>query len=476
MDPNEREEYEKMVLTPIRKLIPRLAVPTTISMLVSMIYNLVDAFFVGWLGTSAAAAIGILMSIQTIFQAIGFMCGHGSGSIISARLGSGDTHAADRFLSTAFFFSGLISIIPAVLGLIFLTPLMRLLGSTETILPYARNYGMYILICGPALTMSCVLNNVMRYEGKAFYAMIGLVSGGVLNMIGDPILMFGLGMGISGAGLSTAISQYVSLFILLWMFLSGKTLSKIHPSTIGRLHGQGRSTSVMLHDVGSIMRNGFPSLIRQILNSVSTAALNIGAAPYGDAAIAAMTIVGRIIMFIASVMIGIGQGMQPVTAFNNGAKKYARLRSAFRFTLILGEGLLCILAVFGWMFAAPLVTLFRNDADVIRIGTTALHLQCIALLFQPLGVVSNMFFQSTGRAKMASFMASLRSGLCYLPAILILPHFIGLLGIQSAQLVSDVLTFAICLPFDLAFFKRLPKKNERTTEDERYEATVQASK
>lgn len=462
-----------MVLTPVQKLIPRLAVPTTISMLVSMIYNLVDAFFVGWLGTSAAAAIGILMSIQTIFQAIGFMCGHGSGSIISAHLGTGDTPAADRYLSTAFFFSGIISIIPAVLGLIFLTPLMTFLGSTKTILPYARNYGMYILICGPALTMSCVLNNVMRYEGKAFYAMIGLVSGGVLNMIGDPILMFGFGMGISGAGLSTAISQYISLFILLWMFLSGKTISKIHPSVIGCRQGHGRRLSVVGHDILGIVRNGFPSLIRQILNSVSTAALNIGAAPYGDAAIAAMTIVGRIVMFIGSVMIGIGQGMQPVTAFNNGAKKYARLRHAFRFTLTLGEGILCILAVFGWIFAKPLVTLFRNDPDVIRIGSVALHLQCIALIFQPLTVVSNMFFQSTGRAKMASFLASLRSGLCYIPIILILPHFIGLLGIESAQTVSDILTFLISLPFDIRFFKTLPKKDEQTAEDIRYRQSLE---
>lgn len=472
MEQKEREEYETMVLTPVGKLIPRLAVPTTVSMLVSMIYNLVDAFFVGWLGTSAAAAIGILMSIQAIFQAIGFMFGHGSGSIISNRLGEGDTHAADRFLSTAFVTSAVVSVIPAVLGIIFLAPLMRLLGSTETILPYAENYGMYILICGPALTMSCVLNNVMRYEGKAFYAMIGLVSGGVLNMIGDPILMFGLHMGISGAGLSTALSQYISLAILMWMFFSGKTLSRIRPSVIGVHHGKARQMKLIWSDIRHIVRNGFPSLIRQVLNSVSTAALNIGASPYGDAAIAAMTIVGRIIMFIASVMIGIGQGMQPVTAFNSGAHKYARLRKAFRFTLTLGESVLCILAVFGWIFAAELVTLFRNDPDVIAIGTVALRLQCIALLFQPLGVVSNMFFQSTGEARTASFLASLRTGLCYIPMILILPRFMGIRGIESAQLVSDILTFLICLPFDIRFFRKLPRKDERTAEDERYEATA----
>ena len=213
-------QYRQMTTKPIPNLIMSLSIPTIASMLITNIYNLVDAYFVGKLGTSASAAIGIVLGVQAIFQAIGFMFGHGAGSIISRKLGEKDHEAARRFASTSFFLSLIASTVAAILGLLLLTPLMRLLGSTETILPFAKNYGFYILISAPALTASCVLNNIMRYEGKAFWAMIGLVSGGVLNMIGDPILMFGLHMGMDGAGLSTALSQYISFFILLYMFLS----------------------------------------------------------------------------------------------------------------------------------------------------------------------------------------------------------------------------------------------------------------
>ena len=322
MDEQERNQYQKLVLTPVRRLIPALAVPTVASMMVTMIYNLVDAYFVGLIGTSAAAATGILISVQAVFQAIGFMHGHGAGSIISRKLGAGDEEAAHRYASTAFFSALGIGCALALLGLVFLEPLMRLLGSTQTILPYAKSYGFYMLLAGPGLAVACVLNNIMRYEGKAFYAMIGLVSGGVLNMVGDPILMFGLGMGIDGAGLSTAASQWISVGILGYMFLSGKTISRINPRRITRSPGEY---------VG-MLRNGFPSLVRQVLNSVATMTLNICAGPYGDAAIAAMTIDGRIMMLMGSVMIGIGQGLQPVAAYNYGARKYRRVRQGFKFT------------------------------------------------------------------------------------------------------------------------------------------------
>ena len=214
-------------MTPVEQLIPRLAVPTILSMMITMIYNLVDAYFVGKLGTSASAAIGVVLGVQSIFQAFGFMMGHGAGSQISIRLGEGDREAADRLFSTAFFHALVISVIVGIIGMIGLEPLMRLMGSTDTILPFSKNYGFYILISGPALVGSCVLNNVMRYEGRAVLAMFGLVAGGVLNMIGDPILMFGLGLGIDGAGLSTAISQYISFGILLYMVFSKRTISKL---------------------------------------------------------------------------------------------------------------------------------------------------------------------------------------------------------------------------------------------------------
>ena len=454
----EQQQYRKLVMTPVEKLIPRLAVPTIFSMMITMIYNLVDAYFVGKLGTSASAAIGVVLGVQSIFQAFGFMMGHGAGSQISVRLGEGDRDAADRLFSTAFFHALVISVIVGVLGLIGLEPLMRLMGSTDTILPFSKNYGFYILISGPALVGSCVLNNVMRYEGRAVLAMFGLVTGGVLNMIGDPILMFGLGLGIDGAGLSTAISQYISFGILLYMVFSKRTISRLS------LRYRSNDPDVTL----SIMRVGFPSLIRQMLNSLATITLNHCAMPYGDAAIAAMAIVGRIVMFIGSAMIGLGQGFQPVSAYNYDARKFKRLRDSFYFTVKAGMAVLGILAIFGFMFPGPVVQLFRDDPRVVEIGSRALRFQCIAVVMQPFSVTANMMFQSIGRSKEASFMAMLRSGLYYIPSLLILPLFLGLTGIECAQMVSDILTTLTCIPFVVRFMRETPEEDQVSEIDRLY--------
>ena len=454
----EQQQYRKLVMTPVEQLIPRLAVPTIFSMMITMIYNLVDAYFVGKLGTSASAAIGVVLGVQSIFQAFGFMMGHGAGSQISVRLGEGDRDAADRLFSTAFFHALVISVIVGVLGLIGLEPLMRLMGSTDTILPFSKNYGFYILISGPALVGSCVLNNVMRYEGRAVLAMFGLVTGGVLNMIGDPILMFGLGLGIDGAGLSTAISQYISFGILLYMVFSKRTISRLS------LRYRSNDPDVTL----SIMRVGFPSLIRQMLNSIATITLNHCAMPYGDAAIAAMAIVGRIVMFIGSAMIGLGQGFQPVSAYNYGARKFKRLRDSFYFTVKAGMAVLGILAIFGFMFPGPVVQLFRDDPRVVEIGSRALRFQCIAVVMQPFSVTANMMFQSIGRSKEASFMAMLRSGLYYIPSLLILPLFLGLTGIECAQMVSDILTTLTCIPFVVRFMRETPDEDQISEIDRLY--------
>ena len=454
----EQQQYQKLVMTPVEKLIPRLAIPTILSMMITMIYNLVDAYFVGKLGTSASAAIGVVLGLQSIFQAFGFMMGHGAGSQISIRLGEGDKDTADRLFSTAFFHALVISVIVAVIGLICLEPLMRLMGSSDTILPFSKNYGFYILISGPALVGSCVLNNVMRYEGRAVLAMFGLVTGGVLNMIGDPIFMFGFGLGIDGAGLSTAISQYISFGILLYMVFSKRTISRLSPK-----YRSNNPADTLL-----IMRVGLPSLIRQMLNSLATITLNHCAMPYGDAAIAAMAIVGRIAMFIGSAMIGLGQGFQPVSAYNYGASKFARLRKSFFFTFKAGTIVLGALAVVGFLFPAPIVGIFRDDPAVIEIGAKALRFQCIAVVLQPFSVTSNMMFQSIGRSKEASFLALLRSGLYYIPALLVLPLFLGLTGIQSAQMVADMLTTLTCIPFVVKFMQITPALDEVSEIDMMY--------
>ncbi len=440
-------QYIKMVETPVPKLIITLGIPTIISMLVTNIYNMADTFYVGKLGTSASGAVGIVFGLMAVLQAFGFMFGHGAGSIISRKLGQQDTKSASRFASTSFFLSLTVGLLIEVMGLLFLEPFMLLLGSTETILPYAKQYGMFILLAAPFLTSSCVLNNILRYEGRAAYAMVGLTLGAILNIVLDPIFMFVLHMGALGAGLSTAVSQLISFIVLLGMFLSGKTESKLSIHLITK----------DLHEVIMILCVGFPSMVRQGLSSISTMVLNAQAAVYGDAAVAAMSIVNRISMFIFSVGLGMGQGFQPVAAFNYGAGKYERVKKGFWFTACFGEILLGTFAMVGFVLSGTVIGWFRDDPAVIKIGITALRFQCIACFFQPLTVCTNMMFQSVGKSGRASLLSSLRGGVCFLPCILILPHFFGITGVQIAQTIADVVTFLITLPLLLQFLKTLSK-------------------
>lgn len=440
-------QYKKMTETPVSKLVIMLGIPTTISMLVTNIYNMADTFFVGKLGTSASGAVGIVFGLMAIIQAFGFMFGHGAGSIISRRLGAKDVESASRFASTSFLCAVVAGLGITVFGFLFLEPLVRLLGSTDTILPYAKTYAAFILAAAPFLTSSCVLNNILRYEGRAAFAMVGLTTGSVINIFGDWLLMDGFGMGVEGAGIATAISQVISFFILLFMFLSGKTQSKLSVKWITR----------DLADVTLICKTGLPSMMRQGLSSISTMMLNGQAGLYGDAAVAAMSIVNRICFFIFAVGLGIGQGFQPVAAFNYGAKKYGRVRKGFYFTWMAGEVLLGGFAIIGMFFTSELVGFFRNDPEVIAIGSVALGVQLIALFFQPLSVCSNMMFQSIGKNGTATFLSMLRSGLYFIPVILILSRTLGLFGIEISQTVADVMAFFTALPFSVTFLRKLKK-------------------
>lgn len=438
-------QYDKMTKTPIPKLVIGLGIPTTISMLVTSVYNMADTFFVGKYGTSASGAIGVVFGLMSIIQAFGFMLGQGAGSLCSRALGAKETDKASKYSSTGFFAAVLTGIIITILGLIFRAPLMRLLGSTETILPYASTYAFYILLAAPFMCSSCVLNNVLRFEGQAAFSMIGLVTGGVLNIFGDWLLMDRYHLGVMGAGISTAVSQTISFFILLSMFLRGRTSSKLAL----------RLVSKKLGDLFDICKTGFPSLVRQGLASVSTMLLNDQAGIYGDAAVAAMSIVNRICFFTFATALGIGQGFQPVCAFNYGAKKYDRVRKAFLFTFIVGELFLGTVALVGMWFTEPLVRLFRDDPMVVEIGAFALMIQFFGQLFQPLAVCTNMMFQSVGKAKIASLLSALRSGLFFLPVLLISSWAFGLTGVQISQGIADMLTMFVALPFAIRFLKEL---------------------
>ena len=445
-------QYDKMTKQPVGSLVIMLGIPTTISMLVTNIYNMVDTMFVGQLGTSASGAVAIVFGFMSILQAFGFLFGQGAGSIISRRLGNKDEDSASVVASTAFFSSMFMGLLIGILGTVFNTKMVYLLGSTDTILPYAKTYSLFIMAAAPFMTSTFTMNNILRFEGKASLSMVGLMTGAILNMVGDPILMFGLDMGIAGAGLSTAISQFVSFCVLLSMFLSGKTQSKLSVRKITREFN-------VLFD---IVATGFPSLVRQGLQAVSTMILNQQARIYGDAAVAAMSIVSRISFFIFAVGLGIGQGFQPVCGFNYGARKFSRVKEAFSFTLVAGEVLLGMFAVAGLLFSNQAIAVFRDDAEVIAFGTPALRYQCMALFLNPLIVLSNMTLQSTGQRAWATFLSMMRSGLYLIPMIYILTYTMGARGIQLAQPVSDVLSFATALPVIVNFIRKLPEDERET--------------
>lgn len=447
-------QYDRMTKTPIPKLVVKLGIPTTISMLVTHVYNMVDTFFVGKLGTSASGATGIVFGFMAILQAVGFMLGQGAGSLISRRLGKKDASSAGVYASTSFFLALFSGVLIELLGLCFLEPMLKMLGSTDTILPYARQYVWYILLASPFMIASFVMNNILRFEGKAAYAMCGLMAGAVLNMGCDPLFMFVFDMGIAGAGLATALSQCISFCILLFMFLSGKTQSRLSI----------RSVTRDMPLLGNLLATGLPAMLRQGMSSIATMLLNHCAKGYGDPAVAAMSIVGRITMLIFAVGLGVGQGFQPVCGFNYGAGKYQRVRKAYGFTLALATVMLGSFAIVGLITAPWAVRVFRDDDRVVEIGTLALRLQCGALFLQPLMVMTNMLLQSTGKKLLAAFTALLRSGLYFIPVLLILVHYQGLFGVQAAQPIADVLAFLTALPIVIWFFARLPKEDADAVE------------
>ncbi len=442
-----KSEYEAMTETPVQRLILRLSVPTVISMLITNVYNLVDTAFVGRLGTSASGAVGVVFGFMAIIQACGFLFGQGSGNLISRKLGARDYDAANVIASTGFFFSLFIGFAIAVVCRIKLNPIVMVLGSTDTIAPYAETYIKYILIATPFMAAGFTLNNILRYESKASLGTIGLMTGALLNICGDPIFMFGFKMGIAGAGLSTCVSQIISFLVLLGMFLGKKSTSRLSI----------RYVSLKPSLLADIVTTGLPSLLRQGLNSVATVLLNSFAAGYGDAAVAAMSIVSRIVFFVNAVGIGIGQGFQPVCGFNYGAKKFGRVRNAYKVTILMSETVIAIAAVIVLALSGKLIGVFRNDPAVIAIGVRALRIQAAALLAVPFCMSTEMMLQCTGKKAGAALLSSMRSGLYFIPILIVFANVRGLYGIEESQAVAFILSCVSALPFAVHFFRRMKK-------------------
>ena len=442
----QNQQFQKMTQTPVGKLIATLSIPTIISMLVTAIYNMADTFFVSKLGTSASGAVGIVFSVMAIIQAIGFTFGMGSGSWISRLLGAKEESQATEVAATGFYSAIFICVVMSLVGEWKLDELMRILGASETILPYAREYARYILLAAPIMASSFVLNNILRSEGHAKFAMIGITTGGILNVLLDPLFIFTFRMGIAGAAVATALSQLTSFCILLSYFVMRKTTTRLG------IHRLSKRPMVYYQ----IIKNGMPSFSRQGLASIASILLNQQAAIYGDAAVAAMAIVTKVFMMIFSVMIGFGQGYQPVVGFNYGAGITERVKKAMKFTLIVGMIGMTSAAVVLFMAAPLLMKLFiSDDPAVLDIGTMALRAQAISMPLIPIGTVANMTFQSVGKAWRATIMSSMRQGIFFIPLIFILPAAFGLNGVVATQAAADILTALTCAPLLYHFYKNL---------------------
>lgn len=439
------EQYNKMVNTPVSKLIAKLAVPTVISMLVTSIYNMADTFFVSQINTQASAAVGVVFPIMAIIQAFGFTLGMGSGSLVSIRLGQKRNSDANVIASTAFFGSLFFGGIVTLFGNLFTPQILRFIGASETVLPYAQDYATYIFWGAPFICASFVMNNDLRSEGKAYLSMIALTSGGILNIILDPIFIYGFKLGISGAAIATLVSQFISFSILLSFYLRKKTVVRINIKNV----------SVKDGTLWKIICTGFPSMARQGLASIASILLNTSASVYGDAAIAAMSIATKILMFVASIMIGIGQGFSPVSGYNYGAKRFDRVKKAYFFMVASGSSIMSFFAIIIFIFARQILHSFIDDQAAIDIGVVALRWQVSFIPLHPLIVGTNMLLQSTRHIKSATFLSMNRQGVFFIPAILILPRILGLTGVEISQFVADVCSAITAIPFAISFFKKL---------------------
>lgn len=442
-----KDNYTFLTVEPIHKVVLTMAIPTIISMLVTSLYVIADTYFVGQINTQATAAVGIVYSLMFFVQAFGFFFGHGSGNYISRELGAKRRDNAVRMASNGFFFSFLLGLFVMALGLLFLEPLSVLLGSTPTILPYTEKYLGIVLLSAPFLTSSLTLNNQMRLQGNAAYAMYGIVVGVILNVALDPILIFGFDMGITGAAIATLVGQVVSFFILFYMARKGENIGiyfrNFVPSWL---------------TLKEIFLGGSPSLSRQGLACLATMSLNIAAGTYGDEAIAAMSIVNRISMLVLATVIGLGQGFQPLCGFCYGAKMYDRLEAGYKFTVKVGTAFLLVCTVTGWIFSGSIIGLFRDDPEVISIGVVALRWQLCTYPFNAMILASNMLTQTCRKTWRANFLAAARQGLFFVPLIFILPRFFGLLGVEMCQAVSDTLAFIATIPITIYTFREFSKE------------------
>ena len=420
---------------PVPQALMALGIPIMIGMLINALYNLVDAYFIGGLGESQMGAISIAFPLGQVVVGLGLMFGNGAASYLSRLLGRGDREAASKVASTALYSSVCIGAVIIIGTAIFLKPILTMLGATDTIMPYALSYGRIYVISCIFNVFNVTMNNIVASEGAAKTTMCALLLGAVLNIGLDPIFIYTLDMGVAGAAIATAISQMASTLVYLIYALQKKSaftfsIKEFCPSK---------------QIITEILKIGIPTLTFQLLTSLSIAFINREANIYGDAVIAGMSVYNRVMFIGMAVVIGYGQGYQPVCSFNHGAKKYERVYQGYKFLVIITTIIITVLSVIGYIFAPELIAIFRKDSDVIKAGVQALRFQCFAMVVTGFCTASNMLMQSLRISGKATILALSRQGIFYIPAILILPHLLGQTGIALAQPVADILSFVLTI-------------------------------
>ncbi len=444
MRPDNAQQRQRMLTEPIGRLLFKKATPTVLIQLITVIYNTADTYFVAKIDTGASAAVGVVFSLMAIIQATGGSIGMGATSLISPMLGQKRVDDASTVGTSAALMSVVSGALIGAIGLIFLRPLVFLIGARDEVVPYAMDYARFILIGAPFMTSAFVLNNILRSEGQATYSMIGMITGGVLNLFVDPLLIFGCGMGIAGAALATMISQMTSFFIMAVIFLRDRSIVRLRPKYIGR------KPSIYLN----IVRMGVPTLFRQGMASLSTALLNIQAAPFGAAAVAAISIANKLYMFVRHVVLGIGQGFQPIAGYCFGARRYSRVKKVFWYATASATVICVSIALAVYFFRGPIMVWFRDDPEVVRVGSMMLAYLCVTIPLMAFSTYVNQLYQSLGFAVGATVLASCRQGIFFVPLVFLLPYFFGLNGIVAVQAAADLLTFFVSIPFLILFFRK----------------------
>ncbi|WP_242943023.1 MATE family efflux transporter [Eubacterium uniforme] len=445
VDVDSRRDF--LTKTPIPELIIKLSIPTIISMLVTALYNMADTYFVGKISTQATASVGLVFSVMAIIQALGFFCGHGSGNFIARMLGAGKVKEANEMASTGFCMAMIFGIVIAVVGNIFINPLASAIGATKTSMADTKAYMSIILIGAPFMMCQFVINNQLRFQGRAVYAMVGLMCGAVFNVGLDPLLILVFDMGVRGAAIATITGQFMSFLVLLFISLRGQTI-KVNIKNV-RLNG---------FYLKEITNGGAPSLFRQGLAAAATLLLNKYAGKYGnDAAIAGMSITTRVMMMLGSAVIGFGQGYQPVCSYNYGAKLKDRVREGYFFCVKYGTIFLVFAGAICFIFAPDIIWAFRKDEEVVAVGKVALRFQACVLPCMATTVITNMMLQSMGKGIKASITSSARSGIFFIPLILILPRVFGIRGVEVTQTIADILAMGIAIPFAVSELRKMKK-------------------